>query len=59
MDEYELMTKRKLTGRTIKSAKVTGYGVVLKLDDGSVFEYSPSDDGYSCWIFRETEGASK
>ena len=53
--KYAEETNQRLSGRTIKEARVTGYGIDLVLDDGSVFEYDASDGGYSCWDFRNTE----
>ena len=38
-----------LIGKTIIEAKVDGFGIRLKLEDGSIFEYEASDGGYSLW----------
>ena len=52
--KHEAETNQRLRGRTIKKAKVTGHGIDLVLDDGSIFEYNASDGGYSSWGFRNT-----
>lgn len=46
---YEETTNMFLVGKTIKKANVSGHVVVLEFDDGSKFDYSASDGGYSCW----------
>ena len=38
-----------LVGKTIIEAEVDGFGIKLKLEDGSTFEYDASDGGYSAW----------
>ena len=47
--------EEKLKGKVIIDAEITGYGVTLKLNDGTVFEYEASDGGYSVWNWRESE----
>lgn len=44
-----------LTGKTIMEAHVDGFGIELKLSDGSVFTYSASDAGYSSWEIERIE----
>lgn len=46
---------KKLKGKTIVEAEVTGYDITLKFNDGSVFEYNASDGGYSVWEYRKSE----
>lgn len=56
MTTYEKETNQKLVGKTIKKANVNGHSVILTFEDGSVFDYSASDGGYSCWdIENESE----
>ena len=43
-----------LVGKTILAAEVDGFGIVLVFDDGSVFNYSASDGGYSTYDFTES-----
>lgn len=38
-----------LIGKTIISAQVDGFGILLVFDDGSLFSYSASDGGYSTY----------
>ena len=47
--------EEKVKGKIIIEAEITGYGVTLKLNDGTVFEYESSDGGYSVWNWRESE----
>lgn len=46
-------TKAALIGKTVMSAEmsadVNGYAVRIRFTDGTVFDYSASGDGYSCW----------
>ena len=44
-----------LMGKTIKHAEVNGFGIILVFNDGTQFEYSASDGGYSSWKFIEKE----
>ena len=50
--KYEIETNKKLKGKTIKRANVTGHGVDIVFEDGTIFKYSASDGGYSCWRIR-------
>lgn len=51
---YKEETKIALENKKIIIAEVTGSGVYLKLDDGTILDYSASDGGYSCWdILKE------
>ena len=43
-----------LIGKTILSAEVDGFGIALVCDDGSVFNYSASDGGYSTYDFTNS-----
>lgn len=43
-----------LIGKTILSAEVDGFGIALVFDDGSVFNYSASDGGYSTYDFTNS-----
>ena len=47
--------KEKLIGKVIIDAEITGYGVTLKLNDGTILEYNASDGGYSTWDWEESE----
>jgi len=38
-----------LIGKTIERISVDGFDVEIVFTDGTVFEYSSSDGGYSCW----------
>lgn len=42
-------TEKALIGKKIVNADVSGYGIKLELDDGSIFEYDATDGGYSSW----------
>lgn len=53
--KYEIETNKKLKGKTIKRADVTGHGVNIVFEDGTIFDYSASDGGYSCWDIKECE----
>ena len=44
-----------LIGKTIESADINGFGIELRFTDGSVFDYSASDGGYSSWDYENTE----
>lgn len=43
--------EKNLIGKTIKTAKIDGYSVLLRFTDGSRFEYEASDGGYSTYDF--------
>ncbi len=43
-----------LIGKTILAAEVDGFGITLVFDDGSVFNYSASDGGYSTYDFTNS-----
>ena len=43
------MKYRKLIGKTVVSAEINGFGVTIKFSDGSILDYSSSDNGYSSW----------
>lgn len=43
--------EEQLIGRTIINAEIDGFGITLEFDDGSRFEYSASDGGYSRYEF--------
>lgn len=43
-----------LIGKTILAAEVDGFGIALVFDDGSVFNYSASDGGYSTYDFTDS-----
>ena len=43
-----------LIGKTILAAEVDGFGIALVFDDGSVFNYSASDGGYSTYDFTKS-----
>ena len=43
-----------LIGKTIVTAEVNGFGITLVFDDGSVFNYSASDGGYSTYDFTNS-----
>ncbi len=43
-----------LVGKTILSAEVDGFGIELVFDDGSTFNYSASDGGYSTYDFTNS-----
>ena len=49
LSESERETNASLLGKTVMSADVNGFGVRIKFTDGTVFDYSASDGGYSCW----------
>ena len=49
LSESERDTNVALLGKTVMSADVNGFGMRIKFTDGTVFDYSASDDGYSCW----------
>ena len=44
--------EKELIGKTITSAIVNGYEVVLCFDDGTILDYEASDGGYSCYELR-------
>lgn len=48
-------TEKALIGKKIINADVSGYGIRLELDDGSIFEYDASDGGYSSWEISNKE----
>lgn len=48
-----------LIGRVIIAAEVDGFGIKLKLDDGSAFEYDASDGGYSTWELITKDNCEK
>lgn len=41
--------ENKLIGKTIKKAKVDGFGLILEFTDGEILDYDASDGGYSCY----------
>ena len=43
-----------LIGKTILTAEVDGFGIVLIFDDDSTFSYSASDGGYSTYDFTNS-----
>ena len=43
-----------LIGKTILAAEVDGFGIKLVFDDGSIFNYSASDGGYSTYDFTNS-----
>lgn len=47
-DMFE-MDEKDLIGKTIENIEIDGYGIEMRFTDGTVFEYSASDGGYSCW----------
>ena len=47
--------EEKLKGKVIIDAEITGSYVILKLNDGAIFEYEASDGGYSAWNWKESE----
>lgn len=47
--ESERDTNAALLGKTVRSADVNGHGVCIVFTDGTTFDYSASDGGYSCW----------
>ena len=49
LSESERETNAAILGKTVMSADVNGFGVRIKFTDGTVFDYSASDGGYSCW----------
>lgn len=49
LSESERDTNAALLGKTVMSSDVNGFGVRIKFTDGTVFDYSASDGGYSCW----------
>lgn len=49
LSEFERNTSAALVGKTVMSADVSGYDVRIRFTDGTVFDYSASDAGYSCW----------
>ena len=55
MSLYDDTTNKRLAGRTIVKADVSGYGITLVFDNGVQFEYHASDGGYSCWEFHSVE----
>ena len=44
----------RLVGRTIETAEVDGYGILINFRDGSVLSYAASDGGYSCFDLYES-----
>ena len=54
---------KKLIGKTIVFAEIDGYGIKLKFSDGSIFDYSSSSGGYSCWEIidntKQAEGSKE
>jgi hypothetical protein len=53
---YAEKTNLWLAGKTIRKADVSGGGMVLEFEDGSVLDYFASDGGYSCWGLRTAAG---
>lgn len=52
------MNEKDLIGKTIKSIEVDGYGIEMRFTDGTVFVYSASDGGYSCWDITKDDNAT-
>ena len=48
-----MSNNKKLIGKTIVWAEINGFGIKLEFNDGSVLDYSSSDNGYSCWEITE------
>lgn len=48
-----------MVGKTIMRAYVDGFGMTLIFDDGTVFNYSASDGGYSLYGFDDEEEGDK
>lgn len=43
------MDEQDLKGKTIKYIRVDGFEIYIVFEDGTIFEYSASDDGCSSW----------
>ena len=54
--DYQTRIQEQLKGKTISSAEVDGFGLVLKFTDGSRLEYNATDGGYSTFDIIESEG---
>ena len=54
----ELEIEKALIGKTINSAIVNGYEVVLCFDDDTIFNYDASDGGYSSYELTLLSSAS-
>lgn len=51
--ETELLYQR------IVGAEIDGFGIRLTLENGCVFDYEASDNGYSSWEIRNENGDLK
>lgn len=47
--------EKKMIGKTIVAAAVSGYGMTLVFDDGKIFSYSASDGGHSSYGFDDED----
>lgn len=45
--------EKELIGKTITSAIINGFEVVLVFDDDTIFDYDASDGGYSSYELRK------
>lgn len=53
LGDFEHNTNIALLGKTVMSADVNGHGVCIVFTDGTTFDYSASDGGYSCWTVKK------
>ena len=53
---YEKEICDKMAGKTIKEISVDGFGIDIVFTDGTEFNYSASDGGYSGYELIEKKG---
>lgn len=53
LSESERDTNAALISKTVMSADVNSHAVRIRFTDGTVFDYSASDGGYSCWSVQK------
>ena len=46
---------KKIVGKTVESASITGDNVTITFTDGTKFDYDATDGGYSCWSITQEE----
>ena len=52
------MNEKDLIGKTIEKIEVDGYGIEMRLTDGTMFVYSASDGGYSNWDITKNDSTA-
>lgn len=54
--DYQTRVQEQLTGKTISSAEIDGFGINHKFTDGTELDYNATDGGYSTFDITELKG---